>query len=597
MTSGRAPTSSKWLVLSAVSVGTFISTLSGSIVNISLPTIADDLGVGISDIEWIVVAYLLTAGSLLLTFGRLGDVLGYKRLYIGGFALFTTASVLCGLAQGVGELTALRVLQGIGFGVIQALGPAIVTSVFPPHERGRALGLTAVSISLGLTLGPTLGGILTEWASWRWIFFINLPIGLFGVLWSWRVLSDGRRGAGHRFDLPGAVLIGTSMFCLLLALVEGEDWGWGSPQVVGLFVGFAILVAVFVMTELRTRQPMFDLRLFAIRPFSAGNASLLASFVALFVATFLMPFFLQRGQGFSVLEAGLLLTPLSLTTLVVAPISGALSDRMGSRILATSGLVVMAVGLVALAQMGAQTGGWGVVWRFVIVGLGLGLFTSPNNSSVLGSVPRARLGTASGTVAQMRITGQVLGVAAGGAILASRFAEHARELAGSAPPALVRQDALIFSIHDALYFAAAVCVLGAFTSLVRGRDGEAPAPAGDVKRPEAENLLLAGVLLAYLARRIESGDGDSPNLIRAASELVEPYGEDSESAQALRAGEEVLKPLSRTLLLNYLVLASIGEGGNTVEPSKPQGTFPNNRAPTAPYWRGFLANRKPERRV
>ena len=344
-------------MLSAVSVGTFISTLSGSIVNISLPTIADDLGVGISDIEWIVVAYLLTAGSLLLTFGRLGDVLGYKRVYIGGFALFTTASVLCGLAQGVEELTALRVLQGIGFGMIQALGPAIVTSVFPPHERGRALGLTAVSISLGLTLGPTLGGILTEWASWRWIFFINLPIGLFGVLWSWRVLSDERRGAGQRFDLPGAVLIGTSMFCLLLALVEGEDWGWGSPQVVGLFAGFAILVAVFVVTELRTHQPMIDLRLFAIRPFSAGNVSLLASFVALFVATFLMPFFLQRGQGFSVLEAGLLLTPLSLTTLVVAPISGALSDRMGSRILPTSGLVVMAVGLVALAQMDAETGG------------------------------------------------------------------------------------------------------------------------------------------------------------------------------------------------------------------------------------------------
>src|ERR671939_765061 len=345
MTVGQANSmdNRKWLVLSAVSVGAFISTLSGSIVNISLPTIADDLGVGISDIEWIVVAYLLTAGSLLLTFGRLGDVIGYRRVYIGGFAVFTLASVLCGLSLDVGQLTAVRVLQGVGFAMIQAVAPALIASTFSPSERGKALGLNVISISIGLTLGPTLGGILTEWASWRWIFFINLPIGLFGVLWSWRVLSDGRRGAGQRFDLPGAVLIGTSMFCLLLALVEGEDWGWGSPQVVGLFVGFAILVAVFVMTELRTRQPMFDLRLFAIRPFSAGNASLLASFVALFVATFLMPFFLQRGQGFSVLEAGLLLTPLSLTTLVVAPISGALSDRMGSRILATSGLVVMAV--------------------------------------------------------------------------------------------------------------------------------------------------------------------------------------------------------------------------------------------------------------
>ncbi|MDQ3863950.1 MAG: MFS transporter, partial [Actinomycetota bacterium] len=169
MTSGQDSSSKnrKWLVLTAVSVGAFISTLSSSIVNISLPTIADDLGVGISDIEWIVVAYLLTAGSLLLTFGRLGDIVGYKRVYIGGFALFTVASVLCGLAQSAGELTVLRVLQGIGFGMIQALVPAIVTAVFPPHERGRALGLTAVSISLGLTVGPALGGVLTQWVSWR----------------------------------------------------------------------------------------------------------------------------------------------------------------------------------------------------------------------------------------------------------------------------------------------------------------------------------------------------------------------------------------------------------------------------------------------
>src|SRR5829696_2199923 len=185
MTVGQANSmdNRKWLVLSAVSVGTFISTLSGSIVNISLPTIAHDFGVGITEIEWIVVAYLLTAGSLLLTFGRLGDVIGYRRVYIGGFAVFTVASVLCGLSLNVGQLTAVRVLQGIGFGMIQAVAPALVASTFAPSERGKALGLNVISISIGLTLGPTLGGILTEWASWRWIFFINVPVGLFGLLW------------------------------------------------------------------------------------------------------------------------------------------------------------------------------------------------------------------------------------------------------------------------------------------------------------------------------------------------------------------------------------------------------------------------------
>src|SRR5215204_2732735 len=482
-----SPKNRKWLVLSAVSVGAFISTLSGSIVNISLPTIADDFGVGISDIEWIVVAYLLTAGSLLLTFGRLGDIVGYKKVYIGGFALFTVASVLCGLAQSAGELTVLRVLQGIGFAMIQALTPAIVTAVFPPSERGRALGLTAVSISLGLTVGPTLGGVLTQWASWRWIFFINVPVGLFGVLWSWRVLPAGRRDEEQRFDFPGAVFASAAMFCLLLALAEGG--GWGRGRTVGLFGAFVVLGAVFIATELGVRQPMYDLRLFTIRTFSAGNASLLVAFMSLFVAIFLMPFFLQRGQGFSVLEAGLLLTPLSLTTLVIAPLSGSLSDRIGSRFLATSGLLIMAAALLFLTQLDVQASDWAIIWRLALVGFGLGLFTSPNNSSVLGSVPRARLGSASATVAQMRITGQVLGVAVGAAILGGRISGHTRELVKSLPPHLVRRDALILSVHDAFYVAAAICVLGALASMIRGRGRSEDAgsgPPGGTRRDSQE---------------------------------------------------------------------------------------------------------------
>ena len=484
----------KWLVLSAVSVGTFISTLSGSIVNISLPTIAHDFGVGIPEIEWIVVAYLLTAGSLLLTFGRLGDVIGYRRVYIGGFAIFTLASVLCGLSLDVGQLTAVRMLQGIGFAMIQAVAPALIASTFAPSERGKALGLNVISISIGLTLGPTLGGILTEWASWRWIFFINIPVGLFGLIWAWRVLPEGRRDTNQRFDVAGAVLIGITLFSLLLALVEGEDWGWGSPAVLGLLAVFALVGTGFVVTELKVRQPMFDLGLFTIRAFSAGNVSLLIAFIALFVAAFLMPFFLQRGQDFSALQAGLLLTPLSLTTLVVSPLSGALSDKIGSRVLSTSGLAIMALGSFSLARIDAETNGWGIVWRLAVLGLGLGLFSSPNNSSVLGSVPRPRLGTASSTVAQMRITGQVLGVAAGGAILASRISDHAQDLAGEIPQQLMQRVALILSIHDALYFAAGACVIGVFASLISGsRAPTQGATTPDVSSTDSRGLLhLAG---------------------------------------------------------------------------------------------------------
>jgi EmrB/QacA subfamily drug resistance transporter len=464
----------KWLVLSTVSVGTFMATLDGSIVNISLPTIAQDFGVGVSEIEWILVTYLLTIGTLLLAFGRLGDILGYKKVYIGGFVLFTVAGGLCGVAQNVGELTALRVFQGLGAGMIQAMGPAIVTSAFPPYERGKALGFNAISVSIGLTLGPTLGGIIADGLSWRWIFFVNVPVGIFGILWASHILVDVRREVREKFDFAGAVLVGGALFTLLLALIEGEDWGWGSPSIIALLSAFVLLGAAFVGIESKLAQPLYDLRLFTIRPYSAGNVSLLVAFASLFVATFLMPFFLQHGQGFSVLEAGLLLTPLPLSTLVVSPFSGTLSDKIGPRVLATSGLFIAALGLLSLTQLEADSSPWSIAWRLGVIGLGQGLFNSPNNSSILGSVSKPWLGLASGTVAQMRVTGQVLGVAVAGAIFASRLSAHAQDLAGSVPQSLLQRDALILAIHDAFYVAAAICAIGIVSSLVRGPKAAPP---------------------------------------------------------------------------------------------------------------------------
>jgi EmrB/QacA subfamily drug resistance transporter len=552
----------KWFVLSTVSVGTFMATLDGSIVNVSLPTIARELGVGISDIEWVVVAYLLTIGALLLTFGRLGEVLGFKKVYLAGFVLFTAASALCGAAQGVLELTVFRVFQGIGAGMLQAMGPAIVTATFPGNERGKALGINAISVSAGLAIGPTIGGIITEWLSWRWIFFINVPIGVFGVLWASSILHDARRETRQRFDPVGAVLLGGALFALLLALVEGETWGWGSPAILGLLAAFVVLGSTFAVAELRMSQPLYDLRLFRIRSFWAGNVSLIVAFVSLFVATFLMPFFLQRGQGYSVLDTGLLLTPLPLATLVVAPFSGALSDRIGPRFLSTLGLAVVGLGLLSLTQLDAGASPFDIAWRLAVIGVGQGLFNSPNNSSILGSVPRPRLGTASGTVAQMRVTGQVLGIAVGAAILAGRISSHAEDLArqGLSRP-VVQRDALILAVHDAFYVAAAICVLGIITSLIRGRretpkgsPSEGGTPHKETPRP-GEDRLVAGLALAYLAGRIESANGDSPRLIRAAANLVEADGHDppgEERARALRAGREIIRPLSRTLLLSYL---------------------------------------------
>lgn len=398
---------------------------------------------------------------------------GYKRVYVGGFVLFTLGGVLCGISQSIAGLVGLRVLQGIGAGMIQAVGPAIVTAVFASDERGKALGINAMSVALGLSLGPILGGMLTEWFAWRWVFFVNLPVGLLGIFWALRVLPDARKVAAQRFDAIGGVLVSVALLCLLLAITEGESWGWASVRTLALLAAFAVLGALFVMAELKVGQPLLDLRLFAIRPFSAGNASLLIAFAALFTTIFLLPFFLERAQGRSALEAGLLLTPLPLAILVVAPLSGAFSDKLGSRILSPAGLAVLAAGLLSLTQLSADAQAWDVVWRLALIGTGMGLFNSPNQSVILGSVPATRLGIASGMVAQMRLAGQALGVAVGTAVFASRLTHHTQAMAGTAHAGFIEREAFILALHDVFYVAAAICVVGILTSLARHEKGDA----------------------------------------------------------------------------------------------------------------------------
>ncbi len=457
----------RWLILSAVSVGTFMATLDGSIVNISLPSIQAAFGIDLAVVEWVSIAYLVVVGSVLLPFGRLGEVLTFRRVYLTGFALFTAASVLCGAASGPGVLIGFRVIQGIGAGMLQAMGPAIVARTFGPGERGKALGLNAISVSLGLTLGPVLGGVLTEVATWRAVFLVNLPIGIFAILWAMRVLPDERRSTGQTFDIPGAILSGTALLTLLLALTQGESLGWTSLLIVALLLTFVVTAGLFVWVEQHAAQPMIDLRLFAIRGFSAGNASVVIAFAGLFTATFLLPFLLENGAGYAPIEAGLLLTPVPIIGALVGPFSGSLSDRIGSRVPASIGIAVMAIGLLSLSQLEPGFGPPDLIWRLALVGLGQGLFMPPNSSAVLGSVPRPRIGTASGTLAQMRIDGQALGIAASGAIVAARIPVHLAELSGmSAAEASAR--ALALGIRDAFIIAGLVCGIGIATSLVRG---------------------------------------------------------------------------------------------------------------------------------
>ena len=467
----------KWLILSTVSLGSLMSTRDGSIVNIALPAVQQDFGIDLTTVEWVVVAYLLVVGSLLLPVGRLGEVRTFKRVYLAGFAVFTVASVCCGLAPAEGWLIAFRVVQACGAAAIMAMGPAIIARTFDASERGRALGLNGVSGSLGLSLGPALGGLLTQVASWRAIFLINAPIGVLAILWAWRVLPTEGRGHDRSFDLRGAALSGVALFSLLLALSEGQGWGWTSAPTLGLVAVFLVLGAAFLATERASAQPLLDLSLFRIRPFSFGLASVVVAFSGLFTATFLLPFLLEQGVGYSPVEAGLLLTPVPIAMALVAPFSGAASDRFGPGVLASAGMALMVLSLLALTQLPVDFALPDLIWRLVLMGIGQGLFMSPNSSAVLGSVPGRRVGTASGTLAQMRVTGQALGIALSAAVVATRLPVYA---AGGTAHGV----ALAGAIHDAFWVAAAVCSIGIVTSLIRGSgrrgrvEGQLAGPAG-----------------------------------------------------------------------------------------------------------------------
>lgn len=478
-----ARTDHKWLVLATVMVGTIMGPLDASVVNIALPTLTQYFGVPVTTVEWVVLAYLLAISTLLLTFGRLGDMVGHKKLYMAGFVGFTLGSLACALSWNIWALIAFRAFQALGAGMLFAVGPAIITQTFPAQERGRALGFVGIAVAVGLALGPSVGGLIIATLGWRWLFLINLPIGVVVVAMASRYLK-GERPTDQRFDPLGAILSFTALFPLLLVLSKGEAWGWTSAAVIALLALFAASAVAFLLTELRVVQPVLDLRLFRVRLFSASVSSALASYVVTSSALFLMPFYLLRIRGFPIEQAGLLLTALPLTTGVIGPLSGALSDRIGSRLLSSTGLFLSTIAAASLSTLSLTTTMPGIMLRLGLLGLGMGMFQSPNSSAIMGSVPRNRLGIASGMVATARNVGMVLGVSVAGFVLSVREPAYLAEALRTMARAAAEKVAFLDAFHDAALAAAAVCVLGIAASLTRGTGGygrqavEQPAPPG-----------------------------------------------------------------------------------------------------------------------
>jgi len=407
----------KWLVMIAVMLGTFMAPLDASIVNTVLPDITRYFKSDIAIVQWVPTIYLLTISSLILLYGRLGDMVGYKKIFLYGLAGFVVSSVLCGSSQSIWMLIAFRSLQGLAAGMLMAVGVAIVTSVFPPNERGKAMGIYAIGISAALGLGPTLGGLIAEYLEWRYVFFINVPIGIAAVTMGLRVIPRGDTVPGQRLDVAGAVTASIFLLTLLLYANRGEDWGWASPVSLSL-LGIAVLFGLtFYTIERRSTQPMLELSLFNSRRFSLASFSALLMFMALYSVIFLTPFFLDYALGYSILEVGFVMAASPIATLVIAPICGILSDRIGTRIFTVSGMCIAALGLFLLSGLNESSGAWDVAWRITVTGSGIGMFQSPNNSRIMGSVLPRYMGIASGIIAAMRNVGMVFGIAVSGAIL------------------------------------------------------------------------------------------------------------------------------------------------------------------------------------
>jgi EmrB/QacA subfamily drug resistance transporter len=452
----------KWWIFLAVGIGTFMSALDGSVVNTILPIIRTYFSSDVAAVEWAVVIYLLVVSSLLLSFGRLGDLRGHKAIYVWGFVIFVAASAACGLAPTVGFLAGARGVQAIGAAMLFANAPAILSKSFPPSQRGQALGMQATMTYLGLTVGPSLGGWLAQSFGWRAVFYINVPVGLLAFLLSTLYIEAEKPDTAHtdRFDAAGALLFAVGLFALMLALNEGHDWGWTSPAVLGCLAAAVVLLGAFLWLENRRPAPMLDLSLFRVRVFSAATASAILNYVCLYFVVFLMPFYLLQGRNLGPAQAGLYLTAQPIVMAIVAPISGSLSDRIGSRLLSTLGMLILAVGLFVLSRLGPTTPPGLTLAGLAVAGLGTGIFISPNTSALLGSAPRQRQGIASGILATARNVGMVLGVGLAGAILTTFTA------AGG--------DAMLFSAITAGFLVASgLGLVGVVVSSVRGNTAPA----------------------------------------------------------------------------------------------------------------------------
>ncbi|MDQ3874898.1 MAG: MFS transporter, partial [Actinomycetota bacterium] len=422
---------------------------------VALPSIERDLDIGISELEWVVNGYALTFAVLMLTGGKLADLAGRRRIFMAGLVIFTLSSLACGLATSAHMLIGARVIQGAGSALMNPATPSIITATFPPRQRGAAIGIWAGVSAMALAIGPLVGGVLTEQISWNWIFFINVPVGVVGVVVA-RLVIDESRATSHeqRLDLPGLLTSAVALFALTYGLIEANNYGWTSLRILSLFAAAVVFLAIFVVLELRQRIPMLDLSLFRNPTFVGANATMMLVALAMFGVFFFVSLFLQNILGYSATETGATFLPMTLLIILIAPAAGRVSDRVGSRWLMGAGMTLVGGSLLVFSTLDSGSSFWHILPGLLIGGVGMALAMTPTTAAAMGSVPVDKAGVGSAVLNSSRQIGGSLGIAIMGAIVASYVDAPARSPAGAAQFVEGFQHALV--VASAIAFAAAV---------------------------------------------------------------------------------------------------------------------------------------------
>lgn len=462
----------RWWALGALMIGTFMAVLDATIVNVALAKIMTTFGVDLEKVEWVATAYMLAFAVLLPTSSWIADRLGHKRTYVLALLVFTAGSALCGLAWNEDALIVSRVIQAIGAGCIMPVAMTIVAEIFPPEQRGQALGIWGIAGAASATMGPTIGGYLVDYIGWRSVFYVNLPVGIVGTALVLVVLKEIPVRRAGRFDLMGFLTMTVGLSGLLLALAQGQSKGWDSGYVRACEFLAIIGLTVFVWWELRQREPLVDLSLFRSPGFSLINLIALIFGVGMFGSTFLLPIFLQNMLGYPALLAGITLLPAGLVMGLVTPFAGRLSDSIGAKSLITVGLAIMAFSMYLNSHINLQTSRETIYGWLVLRGIGMGLMFSPMTSLALGLVPRLKAGQASGLLNVIRQVGGSFGIALFGTLLTRRqlfhtvrYSEAVTAQSLPAPELLHRLQAHFVSLGDVSPVAShkALTLLGMFS--------------------------------------------------------------------------------------------------------------------------------------